>query len=141
MNHLKQYKLFERLSIKDIIDDIHDICLELEDEGYPIRIVNMKELTIFDHMITKGKYRNSYVVDVRAPRPLVNAIFEISSIQDVLQRLYHYSEINDIKLIFFILENYNIATVSLPPPWKIIDITDKNSFKETTKVVRIVINQ
>ncbi len=76
MKHLKSYKLFES-RIEDLEDDVKDILLELEDEGFQIEISRISkdveidtEISIFDKEGGKGNrykikeiYEDHFVID------------------------------------------------------------------------------
>ncbi len=68
MKHLKSYKLFES-RIEDLEDDVKDILLELEDEGFQIEISRISKDVEID---TEGYFchnRTDVFLEVRVMRP------------------------------------------------------------------------
>ena len=68
MKHLKSYKLFES-RIVDLEDDVRDILLELEDEGFQIEISRISKDVEID---TEGYFchnRTDVFLEVRVMRP------------------------------------------------------------------------
>ena len=68
MKHLKSYKLFES-RIEDLEDDVRDILLELEDEGFQIEISRISKDVEID---TEGYFchnRTDVFLEVRVMRP------------------------------------------------------------------------
>lgn len=118
MKYLKKYALFEGLLSKDEIEDIKNICLDLEDEGLS---VDIKKGYPFDNVDYIVIYKDTEF-----------ETFTYSDVKDVVYRLNEYLG-NKIECIMFYLYSgrssfrwyyYNKKTSS-------IDI-DKENYLDTT---------
>jgi hypothetical protein len=68
VKHLKSYKLFES-HIQDLEDDVHDILLELEDEGFQIEMSRISKDVEIEPEKFFNKLRTDVFLEVRVLRP------------------------------------------------------------------------
>jgi hypothetical protein len=68
VKHLKSYKLFES-RIEDLEDDVRDILLELEDEGFQIEISRTNKDVEIEPKKFFNKLRTDVFLEVRVMRP------------------------------------------------------------------------
>ena len=86
MKHLKTKILFEKVDVYEMAEDIKDICLEIEDEGFSISYGNYNYFRNLagNIVITKGGKGGSVADD-----SLLNE-FKYSEVVDVVDRLKSY---------------------------------------------------
>ena len=68
MKHLKSYKLFES-HIEDLEDNVQDILLELEDEGFQIEMSRIRKDVEIEPEKFFNKLRTDVFLEVRVMRP------------------------------------------------------------------------
>lgn len=79
MKHLKSYKIFENIdNVNDIINDIRDIVVELEDEGFDVYINDEESLGQIKIMFQKNMVNGS------------GEIFNIYEIKECVDRILNF---------------------------------------------------
>ncbi len=95
MKHIKSYKIFES-RIEDLEDNVKDILLELEDEGFQIEISRISK-DVDDDTLQRRTIRTDVFLEVRVLRPWNSqpgGIIIWREIKDVIIRLteWYYSQ-------------------------------------------------
>lgn len=95
MKHIKSYKIFES-RIEDLEDNVKDILLELEDEGFQIEISRISK-DVDDDTLQRVTKRTDVFLEVRVSRPWGSpkgGIIIWREIKDVIIRLteWYYSQ-------------------------------------------------
>ena len=107
MKHIKTYKIFDgyilkpgvySYSISDFIEEINDICLELEDEGYTATIYTEKEYPYFDGII------------IMASKSHQPDYFNFDKVKEVFDRLDRYMKSNGFKSRLELYQNQGVHT-------------------------------
>lgn len=108
MKHIKEYKLFENIeyfdeTINEMMEDVKDICLELEDEGYSIDIYP-------EYWPSKEIRRYNLLIEKLDKRPLATRDssrfleFNYSEVEEVVNRIVRYLGENIIETAVYIGE-------------------------------------
>ena len=95
MKHIKSYKIFES-RIEDLEDNVKDILLELEDEGFQIEISRISK-DVDGDTLQRRTIRTDVFLEVRISRPwgsTKGGIIIWREIKDVIIRLteWYYSQ-------------------------------------------------
>jgi hypothetical protein len=80
MKHLKSYKLFESSEIENLEDYVHDILLELEDDGLQVNISRIRKDVEIDTEKYFNKTRTDIYLEVYINRPLGSENREIPGV-------------------------------------------------------------
>lgn len=92
MKYLKSYKVFES-RIQDLENNVQDILLELEDEGFQIEMSRISK-DVEDDTLQRVIKRTDVFLEVRVSRPLSYPIFIWREVKDAIIRLteWYYSQ-------------------------------------------------
>ncbi len=93
------------LTVKNIVEDIKDICIELQDREFNVRVepdndIKIKVISLKSDEVFANRNFNFYVDITKA-----GSIFNISEVSDVIERLVEYMESNGYK-----------CKLKIPPP-------------------------
>ena len=136
MKHLKSYKIFES-RIEDFEDNVQDILLELEDEGFQIEISRIHKDVEIEPEKFFNKLRTDVFLEVRILRPWGSPDREIPNLPSppggkYPGNLFFWFEIKDA--IIRLTEWYYSQSIHKP-----IDKKDKQ-FKEVADGVKVALS-
>lgn len=103
MKYLKKYKIFE--SNQNILQDLRDIFLELEDNGFLCKLMDKNSLPILQN----NNFDELFIYIVKRPRQVNDKIpFQFNAeVKDVLLRVYQY--MRELGFKSQLLTNFGIA--------------------------------